>query len=231
MTTVAIPVPSLFVHTMRLSTLFTLIVTFASVQASPVERRAPHTGHCLTPTSSALQKEHSFLLASKLIPDIYDDFEPSTTVTVYYHGDFVRYNASQGALDTISAPSVYFPTPAGDGDDTTYTLIMNDPDALGGALGPSFLHWIRRGLKTSCDTPATDGGQDVRVYIPPTPPPLLPPTAHRYALTILREPKGGYAPDVLENLLKLASFDLRTYQEETGAKIIGSTYFLGSLTT
>ena len=65
-------------------------------------------------------------------------------------------------------------------------------------------------------------------YVSPTPPPLVQPTNHRYALTILREPKAGYNPNYLENLAKLTTFDIRTFEKETGAKVIASNYFLGS---
>lgn len=223
---------------MRLFSSFAFLAAlFTAVHTATVERRSKYTGHCLVPSSTALSHERAILKASKLIPVNYDDFAPSTTVNVYFNDQVAPYNASLSALQTTSAPAVYFPPPQHnhrdiDDMDTTYTLIMNDPDALDDLLGPSFLHWIRRGLKPACgDVAATDtaGAQDVRMYIPPTPPPLVQPTAHRYALTILREPKTGYDPNVLENLLKLTSFDMRTFEKETGAKVIGSTYFLGSL--
>lgn len=93
---------------------------------------------------------------------------------------------------------------------------------------PTFLHWIKRGLKPNCQKPASSSGTDVRFYIPPTPPPVLAPEMHRYTFSILREPKSGYSPSALKYLLELITFDINEYEAKTGAKLIGSTYFLGS---
>jgi hypothetical protein len=51
---------------------------------------------------------------------------------------------------------------------------------------------------------------------------------HRYTFSILREPKSGYSPSALKYLLELITFDINEYEAKTGAKLIGSTYFLGS---
>lgn len=214
------------------SALFALIAAtvFNLATANPISLEARATsfnGKCLALNAASLAEEKKAITDAYLVPDVYKSFDPKTTVALYYEGKFVEYGKKLTMTQTILPPKVYFPAPADDNGDT-YTLIMNDPDAPLGLTQPTFLHWIKRGLKPNCQKPATDGGQDVRIYILPTPPPVLAPQEHRYTFSILREPKNGYSPSALKYLLQLITFDVNEYEKNTGAKLVGSTYFLGA---
>lgn len=214
------------------SALFAFIAATACslTAANPISLDARTTsfdGKCLALNEGSLAKAKKEISDAFIVPDVYDSFNPKTTVALYYEGKFVNYGEKLTMTQTLLQPKVYFPIPHGDQGDT-YTLIMNDPDVPLGLTHPTFLHWIKRGLKPNCKTPASDSGQDVRLYILPTPPPILAPTEHRYTFSILREPKNGYSPSALKYLTELLTFDVNEYEKNTGAKLIGSTYFLGS---
>ncbi|PWN34140.1 PEBP-like protein [Meira miltonrushii] len=200
--------------------------------ANPIslEARTPtFDGKCIALSSASLAAENKAIRNAYIVPDVYNSFDPKTTVALYYNEKFVPYGDKLTATQTLLQPNVYFPAPEGDQGDK-YTVIINDPDVPLGITHPTFLHWIKKGLTPNCQTPASDSGQDVRIYISPTPPPVLAPTEHRYTISILREPKEGYNPSALKYLTELITFDVNEYEKNTGAKLVGSTYFLGSAT-
>jgi hypothetical protein len=135
---------------MQLQFLVALVAGASVVAAAPVlEERTtgPTQGKCVPVTPINLFNERQALLSAGkpgLIPLIYADFIPSTTVNTYYNGKYVPTAQHLSALvsdvscksvihhtvlmvllqtDTVLHPDVYFPKPFDDNDDT-YTLII-----------------------------------------------------------------------------------------------------------
>ncbi len=217
-----------------LTSLFTFAALAQAAVAAPLLSQPTQgvssqmSGKCLALTGANLAQERQQLQIAgtpPLIPAFYtNNFTPRTTVAIYFNNQLYSYGDSNTTPETLFAPQVYFPAPADDDGQTTYTLIMADPDASLVLSNPAYLHWVRRGLRPGCNGAApSTGGRDVRLYLSPTPPPLS--GAHRYTVTILKEPKTGYNPTFLEAQLNQATFSVVDFANKNNAQIIGANYF------
>lgn len=173
--------------------LLTLASTALLASAVPAHNHPSHHskdvnteggGACPLLTTANLNKERAALKRAGdpgIIPLVVDDYQPKTVIGFFQNDQNVKFGQELSPLQTVGEPKVFFPRPRGDSAETTYTLIIHDPDAPAPLGAPQFLHWVKTGLTPSCEAqkPASDGGETRRMYVFPTPPPLS--GEHRYS--------------------------------------------------
>ncbi|KAF9258751.1 PEBP-like protein [Marasmius fiardii PR-910] len=197
----------------------------------------------LSAVVSALKRE-------QIIPDIIpEDFSPSVLFSIIYpSGKEAILSTELTREEALEEPQINF-TPmnvsdeaAGDSTstegETTYTLVMTDPDAPSRAEPKfrQFRHWVITGLKSPAKTTtetenliASKTKLSTTPYRPPGPPPGS--GLHRYTLLLFQEPKGGVsipegAKEYGATLEERRSWNAVEFGKQYGLKLVGANYFL-----
>ncbi|KAL0572054.1 hypothetical protein V5O48_009912 [Marasmius crinis-equi] len=190
------------------------------------------------------------LKREQVIPDVIpEDFNPSVLFSVIYpSGKEALLSSELTREDTLDEPEINF-TPmvvsdeaAGDsttdGGETTYTLVMTDPDAPSRAEPKyrQFRHWVITGLKSPAESAretenlvALKAKPSTTPYRPPGPPPGS--GFHRYTFLLFQEPRGGYsipqdAKEYGAALEERRSWNAVEFGKRYGLKLVGANYFL-----
>ncbi|KAK1225807.1 hypothetical protein PQX77_011218 [Marasmius sp. AFHP31] len=188
------------------------------------------------------------LKREQIIPDVVpEDFNPSVLFSVIYpNGKEAVLSTELIRDDTLDEPEINFtPMIASDeaageftGNETTYTLVMTDPDAPSRAEPKyrQFRHWVITGLKSPAESSsetenlvALKTKPSTTPYRPPGPPPGS--GLHRYTFLLFQEPKGGYSipQDAKEHgaaLEERRSWNAVEFGKQYGLKLVGANYFL-----
>ncbi|KAL0959011.1 hypothetical protein HGRIS_014323 [Hohenbuehelia grisea] len=191
----------------------------------------------------------SSLVAAKLIPDILPEsynFIPTILFSAVWPNGSEAILGNELARDAMLEEPDIVITPMGTPDataqdgseETTYTLVMLDPDAPSRAdpKFKEFRHWVITGLKspagTSIETKnlvALKTKPSATSYRPPGPPPGS--GLHRYTFLLFEEPAGGFtlpsdAPEHHSELEARRSWTGYKFGENHGLKLVGANYVL-----
>jgi len=197
------------------------------------------------PLSSILKA----LKTEQIIPDVIPEskFTPGVLFSVTYpSGKEAVLGAELTKEETADEPDIVITplnitAPAGQTTvDTSYTLVMTDPDAPSRAEPKyrQFRHWVITGLKapasTSSETKnivALKPKASTTPYQPPGPPPGS--GFHRYVFFLFEEPSTGTeftipsdAPEHGAALEQRRNWDAFKFGEKYGLKVVGASYFL-----
>uniref|UniRef100_A0A0W0F8D0 PEBP-like protein n=1 Tax=Moniliophthora roreri TaxID=221103 RepID=A0A0W0F8D0_MONRR len=197
----------------------------------------------LTAVVTALKRE-------QIIPDVIpEDFDPTVLFSVIYpNGKEALLSTELTREEALNEPDINFtpmvPSDEAAGDstsdsgETTYTLVMMDPDAPSRAdpKFKEFRHWVISGLKSPADSSretenlvALKTKPSTTPYRPPGPPPGS--GIHRYTLLLFQEPRGGYtipkgAKEYGAALEERRSWNAVAFGKQYGLKLVGANYFL-----
>ncbi|KAG9223558.1 hypothetical protein PLEOSDRAFT_1100961 [Pleurotus ostreatus PC15] len=189
------------------------------------------------------------LASVQLIPDVIPpsaSFSPSVLFSVVWPTGKEALLGNELTRDeTLDEPDIVF-TPMGTpnsgegGSETSYTLVMCDPDAPSRAdpKYKEFRHWVITGLKSPAITSdktnnlnALKTKASTTPYRPPGPPPGS--GLHRYVFLLFEEPSSAGeftipagSPEYGAALEERRSWGAIKFGETYGLKLVGATYFL-----
>jgi len=176
------------------------------------------------------------LISNQIITDVLDDFEPTYYVDIAYPEAHERVLLGNDIpVDSVSdRPTFTFhkitASPDAGAKDSTFTLILTDPDAKSRAKPKmsEMCHWIMTNLTTPIPEPppmhASKEGE-LMEYLPPSPPPKTGP--HRYIFVLLEgdttdikapadRPHWGYGKK---------RHGVRDWADENGLTVVGANFF------
>lgn len=196
-----------------------------------------HEGHqaVLEPDFSLTSTIRDTLLANEVIGDVLDDFEPTYYIDVSYpkaHEQVLLGNDLP--VDAVSKRPVftfYSLTPALQAADSTFTLVLTDPDAKSRdkPKWSEMCHWILTNLTTPLPEPSPEMMKakpgELMEYLPPTPPPKT--GAHRYVFVLLTgDATNLKAPEDRKHWgYGKARHGVRDWAEENDLKVVGANFF------
>ncbi|THU78255.1 PEBP-like protein [Dendrothele bispora CBS 962.96] len=201
----------------------------------------------LDPLSSIVTALKRELIIPEIIPES-ANFYPSVLFSVIYpSGREGILNTELTIEDALDEPEVNFtPMVASDeftGDstsndsETSYTLVMTDPDAPSRANPTSkeFRHWVITGLKAPAQSSDKTGNLTALKTKPSTtpyrPPGPFPGSGlHRYTFLLFQEPPGfSLPPDAKEfgdSIPERRHWKAFEFGEKYGLKLVGANYFI-----
>ncbi|EJF61651.1 PEBP-like protein [Dichomitus squalens LYAD-421 SS1] len=189
---------------------------------------------------SALQRE-------QIIPDVVPasyTFTPTVLFSIIYpNGAEVNLGNNMTVEETQDEPEVRLAAlngPWDDASETSYTLVMLDPDApyRTDAVYRSFRHWVITGLKSpAVKSNSAEALNALKTHPSTTPyrPPGPRPNSgiHRYTFLLFQEPTGPEvftvpqgAPEYGAALEDRRSWDPIAFAGKYGLKLVGANYFL-----
>ncbi|KAJ3751378.1 PEBP-like protein [Lentinula detonsa] len=195
------------------------------------------------------------LKRESIIPDVIPEtagFAPTVLFSIIYRGVTEAVLSTEVLReDTLEEPEINF-TPmvasdesAGDSTskrgETSYTLVMTDPDAPSRADPKyrQFRHWVITGLKSPPTSQNPSGTASLTAlkteasttpYRPPGPPPGSGP--HRYCFLLFQEPIGDSfsipegAKEYGAALEERRSWNAFEFGNQYGLKLVGVNYFI-----
>ncbi|KAG0174628.1 hypothetical protein DFQ28_004274 [Apophysomyces sp. BC1034] len=160
-----------------------------------------------------------------IIPDILDDFEPSTFMKITYHEDRLLDMGDEVLPEeVVEAPHVWFkpPTPGAE-----YTLVMVDADTK----VPLVRHWISTNIDGGKPGTSLRDTTPLHQYTPyhgPTPPTGT--GKHRYVFILLeqQEKKQLMRPTLEEPSHHRAFFNLKNFIQENNLRPVAAQYMVAS---
>ncbi|KAF2682604.1 PEBP-like protein [Lentithecium fluviatile CBS 122367] len=171
------------------------------------------------------------LLPSPLIPQA---FKSSVQLSVAFNDKLVAAGNLLRASDCKVAPTVTFTAEVNANANTTYTLMLVDPDAPT-PDDPKFAywrHWVVSSIPNSGSSSddAAKSGKTLTEYLGPGPKDESKP--HRYMFLLYREPEGLKEltkEDVGgEEFVQRRSFGARKWVEKFGLELVGVNWMLGA---
>ncbi|KAF8426313.1 phosphatidylethanolamine-binding protein [Tirmania nivea] len=136
------------------------------------------------------------LKKNEIIPDVVDEFNPTTLISVSYSRDhLVNLGDTLSPNDTKEKPHIQI-TPEPEHEGAKYTLVMTDPDAPSrkDPKWSEFCHWISSDIKLpsldsiasagSFNVSAAKGEKEIIEYMGPAPPDKT--GKHRYVFLLYR---------------------------------------------
>ncbi|KAJ4485213.1 PEBP-like protein [Lentinula aciculospora] len=195
------------------------------------------------------------LKRESIIPDVIPEkpgFDPTVLFSIIYSGGTEAVLSTElSREDTLEEPEINF-TPmvasdesAGDSTssrgETSYTLVMTDPDAPSKADPKyrQFRHWVITGLQSPATSQNPSGTASLIAlktrasttpYRPPGPPPGSGP--HRYCFLLFQEPTGDSftipegAKERGAALEERRSWNAFEFGTQYGLKLVGANYFI-----
>ncbi|OAQ71333.1 phosphatidylethanolamine-binding protein [Pochonia chlamydosporia 170] len=168
--------------------------------------------------------------AATLIPR---DFRPTTQLSILYDGKQVDLGNLFRVTEVKKAPSVQFDPEPEASIDTSYMLMLVDPDAPT-PDDPKFAfwrHWVLPGLQPLRDVDGVVGETKPALteYLAPGPKDDSRP--HRYLFLLFREPHGlSLSKEDVggEEFVQRRSFNTATFITRHGLKLVGMNWMLGA---
>ncbi|KPM46455.1 hypothetical protein AK830_g206 [Neonectria ditissima] len=179
----------------------------------------------------------SSLEQAKLIPGpantiIPPAFKPTTKLEVAFNGRAVSLGNLFRSGECKSAPSISFSAEADAPADTSYLLLLVDPDAPT-PDDPKFAfwrHWVVSGLQpASAEGQSTEAKVALTEYLGPGPKDDSKP--HRYLFLLFRESPGlSIAKEDVggEEFVQRRSFDPAKFIEKHQLRLVGLNWMLGA---
>lgn len=209
------------------------------ISSKPLLKFSPIKQHIM-PLVTINQSVVETLKKHEVIPDVIDDFEPTTMISVFYTQDNqVSLGNTLTPEETQGKPSIQF-TPEADDKDATYTLVLTDPDAPSRTdfKWSEFCHWIQTDIKpksiealaeaTSFDAMSISG-KDIVEYMGPAPPPNT--GKHRYVFLLYRNSDKtknlkGPSDDERKNWgTSKPRHGARQWAEKNGLTLVGANFY------
>ncbi|KAL1917307.1 uncharacterized protein VTP21DRAFT_4963 [Calcarisporiella thermophila] len=158
-----------------------------------------------------------------VIPDVIDEFNASTLLTIAYGDHEVIPGAKFTTAETQSAPKVTFHPE----EDVKYTLAMTDPDAPSRENPKSreFRHWVITDIQASdAEHDASKNARTLSAYYPPSPPAGTGP--HRYCFLLWKQtmPETKFAP-LSDEASGRRNWSARKFAKENGLELVAATFF------
>ncbi|KAG2221067.1 hypothetical protein INT45_009725 [Circinella minor] len=155
-----------------------------------------------------------------VIPDVFhNEFEPESEIRITYHmTKQLRMGMEVTAEDTKNPPHVWF---SKINDESQYTLIMMDPDAV----HRPYLHWIVTNIDGQ--RPASDVENEEHQhtsYSAPAPPAGT--GAHRYVFSVYEQAQVNQTSFLPETFIDRSEFDVAKFTEENGLRLVGALYMV-----
>ncbi|KAK7453370.1 hypothetical protein VKT23_011634 [Stygiomarasmius scandens] len=198
----------------------------------------------LTSVVNALKRES---IIPEIIPETANFFPSVLFSVIYPTGKESVISVELTREDTLDEPEVNF-TPmvasdefAGDStssdSETSYTLVMTDPDAPSrvNPTSKEFRHWVITGLKAPAQS-ASKTGNLTALKTKPSATPYRPPGPfpgsglHRYTFLLFQEPPGfSLPPDAKEftdSVPERRHWSAFGFGEQYGLKLVGVNYFI-----
>lgn len=175
----------------------------------------------------------------EIIPDVIDEFNPTTTVSVEYpHKHSVKLGNTLSPNNTQDRPHIQV-TPEPEHEGAKYTLVMTDPDAPSreDPKWSEFCHWISSDIELpsvesiaaaqSFEASAAKGKKEVVEYMGPAPPEKT--GKHRYVFLLYRhssDTKDLTSPKERKNWgTGKARHGARQWAGEYNLTLVGANFF------